>query len=688
MLPIIVLAVLAAHLHLTSAQQAVQVSTEARGRFTWVSGVANVSWTAAPRQPVAYFQVDVAPLTEYKELFEGDAASPQTAPLNSTFRDFVIETGKPSNSVRVAAGSLQLQFDDAAWVNTTGNLATAPAAVRRIPEPIATAGSLPYIQVDVDCSSAPNISLIPSSKPAVAACGIVIINAATRLPLLFWGLKRTNAAGAAWSVVMDGSRDGLYSFSQAAASVPWSASGVSLYLQRTTTATAPFFLAAKLASDSTPWSSVLSKVSVPSSALDAYVPGALWFGMTGKSTSVFPAVATAAAYQARSNVSGVARFRNFIVGMTPPTAMPKDIYGLTDACVAAGLTRPVPVTAATANASQTWLVVEGLSSNFPYTVAVTPMSANGVPLAPPLPPIEGLYFWARRLPPRQQKLRLFLEAKWLSGAQTSVADASGLGHAMTNAASLASQRPVAQRSGTTWGADFAQSAYFRFSRASVRCEPARLIASRLHASSYKLRCSSLLMSASDLPAISLPALASLVAPSCAAEHVFCRGCRQLPLRRRLADDGVLVRTVRCRNTPNLLLVALDGDGAAVAQALLAFHRRAAIAASVCASILLVCSNRLTSTQVLMGRGMLATSLSTRDAGWAFALSSLSTDTATSFASMRVGAHVSPLQYPVATAASTVNVAAAQTRTAPSDTSLVVGYVVISSDLRWPHVPIS
>lgn len=161
-------------------------------RFNWVQGIANVSWS-----PVSYavsgYRVSVDPLYGWRETFSQDASSPASAPLESTWRDYIVEPGKPSNVIQVRSGVLQLWLDDGAWVNTTGNLNTAPATFRRIPEGIATASSSSFIQVDVNCTGAPDVRTVPSATPAVVACGIVVWNAANKMPLLFWGLKRTNA---------------------------------------------------------------------------------------------------------------------------------------------------------------------------------------------------------------------------------------------------------------------------------------------------------------------------------------------------------------------------------------------------------------------------------------------------------------------------------------------------------------
>lgn len=174
-----------------SAPTNVSVSTSAGDRFKWVNGQANISWT--PVAGAVDYRVVVDPLYNgYTESFTVSAEVPAAA-VNSSFQDFVIEPGKASNSVRVVNGVLRLGLDEWSWTNVTASLDSAPVAVRRIPESIPTAGSNAFIQVDVDCSGAPDISTIPASTPAAVMCGIVVQNAANRLPLLFWGLKRTNA---------------------------------------------------------------------------------------------------------------------------------------------------------------------------------------------------------------------------------------------------------------------------------------------------------------------------------------------------------------------------------------------------------------------------------------------------------------------------------------------------------------
>lgn len=169
----------------------VSVSTSASDRFKWVNGQANISW--APVVGAVDYRVVVDPLYNgYTESFAVSADAPGAA-INSTFQDFVIETGKPSNAVRVVNDVLRITLDDWSWTNVTASFSSAPLAFRRIPESIPTAGSNAFIQVDVDCSGAPNISDVPSSTNAAVMCGIIVQNAANRIPLLFWGLKRTNA---------------------------------------------------------------------------------------------------------------------------------------------------------------------------------------------------------------------------------------------------------------------------------------------------------------------------------------------------------------------------------------------------------------------------------------------------------------------------------------------------------------
>lgn len=111
----------------------------------------------------------------------------------NALRDFIFDRGKPNAALLQNAEGLTVLFDDGSWVNATGGLNTAPALLRRLPEPIASAGSNPFIQVDVNCSGAISMLTNSSSRPAAVACGLVVMDGATRMPLLFWGLKRTNA---------------------------------------------------------------------------------------------------------------------------------------------------------------------------------------------------------------------------------------------------------------------------------------------------------------------------------------------------------------------------------------------------------------------------------------------------------------------------------------------------------------
>lgn len=367
---------------------------------------------------------------------------------------------------------------------------------------------------------------------------------------------------------MDGIRENVYVFPNAGVGRPWPASGVRLYLERAipTATTLPFVLAAKLASDATPWASVTpARQTVASSTLDAFLAGALWFGVGAKAAASTAAAfnTTLPAWTSLGSRTGAAVFDNLVVGMTMPTAWPRDIYGFTDVCAAGAGTRPLPVVTMMNTSSRTSLILTSLSANYPYTVTVFAIGPGNV-TSPPSPPLEGIYFWARQLPPRQQKLRFYLDSYWpSSGGVTNMPDASGFAHHVINTAANTAQRPTMQRGGG-YASNFARPGFLRFTRTS---------------STY---------------------------------------------------------------------LAGDADS---------YH----LSADQPMTVYWFARTRGTASQILLGRGMLATRLSSTDAGWAFAISSLSTDTMTGFLSMRVGSYVSPQQYDIDTSLSRINVAAAQTR---------------------------
>jgi len=285
---------------------------------------------------------------------------------------------------------------------------------------------------------------------------------ATPLPLF----PRFCSAGA-WAVVLDTQAAGSTVWTTAnAANAAWTAAATTLYIERrvpTDTAN-PFLVAARLKSDTTPWASVRARTVVTTTTLDAFSPGALWFGVSAKAVPAPAPAATSPLYRSASPVRGSARFDNLLVAMTLPSTLPKDVYGLTDVCVTPGVTAPRAVWVKVVNASA---VLSGLSANFPYTVTVQAL-LNGNLASAASAPIEGLYFWARRMPPRQQRLVMWLDAKWMpAGAVGTWPDASGNGHHAINTAATA-QRPVTVHANTGYGYDFITPGAVTFTRASAQ----------------------------------------------------------------------------------------------------------------------------------------------------------------------------------------------------------------------------
>jgi hypothetical protein len=228
----------------------------------------------------------------------------------------------------------------------------------------------------------------------------------------------------------------------------WSAGGVSLYLQRNLQG-APFTVAAKAMGDAAPWSTV-QRVDVPNALLDSSSPGALWFGVVGKTAG-----------NGSAADMGVARFSSFRLAVTVPAGQPKDVYGASDVCMR---TFNVTARSVVVPGNQTSASFEGLSANFPYTVTVT--ASNGALDSPPSAPLPGVYFWARRLPPRAQYLNLFLDSKWMPAAAKVATwpDASGRGHTLSSRMS-ANTPPSSVRS-TGYGGDFITPGYVSFKRSS------------------------------------------------------------------------------------------------------------------------------------------------------------------------------------------------------------------------------
>jgi len=346
-----------------------------------------------------------------------------------------------------------------------------------------------------------------------------------------------------WYVVLDGQASGANVQTVAnTANAAWNPAAVTLYIERRspTDTSNPFTVAAKLKGDATAWASVKARVVVSISQLDAFSTGALWFGVTGKAAFTPLPPGNSVAYRSAAGVRGNARFDNLFIAMTLPTSALKDMYGFTDTCLAPGVTIPCAVSVLTSGATNTSARVTGLSANFPYMVLVQAISAATGQLSAPAPPLDGTYFWARRMPPRQQKLALWLDAKWLpAGAVSTWSDASGNGHHMINTGAVA-QKPVSVHANNGYGYDFINPGHVTFTRTS---------------SQYLV---------GDADSIHF---------------------------------GV--------NKPM--------------------------------TVYWFAINRYSSTQVVMGRGAMATKLDTSSSGWVLGVSSTSFDTSTGFASMRVGA---------------------------------------------------
>jgi hypothetical protein len=161
-----------------AAPQNVTVSSTAPDQLKWVNGVVDITWDPVTANAVSGYNVTVAPLA-YMETFEPTSGNP----ADTTLQDFELSPGKSTNAIGVVNNALQLDFDDASWANATMGVMASPAAFRRLPESIASPAAISYMTVDVDCSGAP-----PSN--GTVQCGIIVYNAGTRMPLLFWGLRR------------------------------------------------------------------------------------------------------------------------------------------------------------------------------------------------------------------------------------------------------------------------------------------------------------------------------------------------------------------------------------------------------------------------------------------------------------------------------------------------------------------
>jgi len=163
--------------------QNVTISSTATDRNKWVHGVVSVSWTPPSGSSVLGYNVSIAPLA-YMETFEPVAGTA------TTLKDYLLLPGKATNAIGIVGGALQLDYDNSfdydnsSWANASMGLMASPAAVRRLPESISTAPGIAYMTVDVDCGTAAAVTT------GTVQCGIVVYNAGTGLPLLFWGLRR------------------------------------------------------------------------------------------------------------------------------------------------------------------------------------------------------------------------------------------------------------------------------------------------------------------------------------------------------------------------------------------------------------------------------------------------------------------------------------------------------------------
>jgi hypothetical protein len=165
-------AIAAVSAQLPAAPTGVGIRTDAASYY-WVNGAVQVNWTA-PAYAVASYNVQVAPL-DYTHTF---------ATANDT-ADFVMDVGSPMNSINVNNNALELHFSGKASSDRYSARGTAPLAYRRIPDSgVGGTTAVSFISVDVDCSQAPTTA-------TEAACGIVIFNAATNLPLFTWSVVRS-----------------------------------------------------------------------------------------------------------------------------------------------------------------------------------------------------------------------------------------------------------------------------------------------------------------------------------------------------------------------------------------------------------------------------------------------------------------------------------------------------------------
>lgn len=237
---------------------------------------------------------------------------------------------------------------------------------------------------------------------------------------------------------------------------PWPANGqgIQLYLRRNGASNPPFTMAARLVGDTTPWSALPATVtrSATTASLNSFAPGSLWFGVLGKGSGD----------NSGAPPAGMAMFDNFRFAVSVPSMPPTDLYGAADVCYSG----PAAISnvSVTVPGSNTSAMLRGLSANFPYTVTVYAQEAATGMWSIPSAPIMGTYLWARRLPPRQQALSLFLDSKWMPGTRiNNWPDASGRGHSMLGRS--AATQPTGIRNGG-YGGDFLTPGYVRFTRSA------------------------------------------------------------------------------------------------------------------------------------------------------------------------------------------------------------------------------
>lgn len=152
----------------------VSIATDA-GSYYWQNGYLSVSWLP-PAYPVSNYMVSVSPL-DFTHTFDASTAGSQ---------DWIFD---PPAAASVMSGQLALAFTLADSTNVTVGRGTAPFAYRRIPDSGigGRTDAISWMQVDVDCSSAPPVM---AGSAAQVACGIVVYDAGANLPLLTWSVIR------------------------------------------------------------------------------------------------------------------------------------------------------------------------------------------------------------------------------------------------------------------------------------------------------------------------------------------------------------------------------------------------------------------------------------------------------------------------------------------------------------------